>query len=510
MPISRKKTCSQCRRAKARCSLALPRCARCVDKSLECDYTMARMAPYPAVAAQPGEDVRGAPAELRAPAAGHGHQHGQGLPLGCFLVEEVGVASWSSSSLPLSSVAPEMVSCASCSDQWPPLTLAADPGADASGATASIDACHDVFNAITAVNATGGHPATSGTADGRDARPRSPVAGAGTQPDFAVHDRTSRVLSRRRGLTAAAVLSTRTILGQACSYPAMMVGGHSLPPFIHSRCALDDGLTFDCARAQKHGCLGKALSICASLVGMWLERTPASSPFIWETIYNEVARMQKEHESYDSETMLEAVQAITIYLLLQARDKEALAKNHVKLLLVTLGEIGQKLHESLEYNTFVDTLENPLDRSTWVLYEGARRTLSLLFIIDMFLEFNLSHHDSRCRQGFAVSPLPCIRELWEVPSTYEWSRRYSAFLRGRAVSKILTLADYKLSQHLSADDLLNGSSSAGGGCVGIIKDVMRWCEGMDQFGTLIALVATLIRYELGPSATGGNGYVDIA
>ncbi|ETR99648.1 hypothetical protein M419DRAFT_85201 [Trichoderma reesei RUT C-30] len=360
-------------------------------------------------------------------------------------------------------------------------------------------------------------PPSSDYPDDEDTRLRNPVTGSGTQSDFLLHDKASRVLTRRRALTASSVLATRTILGQVCSYPAMMVSGHALPPFIHSRCSLDDGLTYDCAREGRHGCLRKTLSVCASLVGMWMDRTPVSSEFVWETIYHEIGRMHKEHESFDSETMLESIQALTIYMLLQAQDTETLVKNNVKLLLITIGELGPKLHTRLEYNTLIDTIENPLCRSTWVLYESARRTLCLLYIIEMFLEINLRPRpiSARCCQSFAATPLPCIRDLWEVPSTYDWSKRYSAFLRGRSVAKILTLRDYKMTQHLSPEELLDGvaglngvagsGTGPGSGAGSVTKDVMRWCEGMDSFGTLVTLAATLLRYDVAPAGVGGNG-----
>lgn len=215
--------------------------------------------------------------------------------------------------------------------------------------------------------------------------------------------------------------------------------------------------------------------------------------------------------------MLESIQALTIYMLLQAQDTETLVKNNVKLLLITIGELGPKLHTRLEYNTLIDTIENPLCRSTWVLYESARRTLCLLYIIEMFLEINLRPRpiSARCCQSFAATPLPCIRDLWEVPSTYDWSKRYSAFLRGRSVAKILTLRDYKMTQHLSPEELLDGvaglngvagsGTGPGSGAGSVTKDVMRWCEGMDSFGTLVTLAATLLRYDVAPAGVGGNG-----
>ncbi|KAL7930139.1 hypothetical protein V8C35DRAFT_166474 [Trichoderma chlorosporum] len=500
MPISRKKTCVQCRKAKARCSLTLPRCSRCIDKSLSCDY--ARLAPYsvatlPLSANQnthPG-DLRDAPADLRALAARHGH-----VPPACIAMDSLGMVSSCSSAPPLPSAAP--IPASSRSD-WPPLHVDLDHGAGLDTDTmAPIGPCQNVFNFLNSINMAG-HGAPDGIQD-EDTRLRNPITGSGTQSDFLIHDVTSRILTKRRGLTATTVLSTRMILGQIGAYPAMMVKGHSLPPFIHSRCNIDDSLTHDCAKAEKHGCFRKILSICASLVGMWMDKTPVSSPFVWETIYKEISRMHKEHESYDSETLLESVQALTIYLLLQAQDTETLVKNDVKFLLVTIGDIGEKLHSGFGYNSFVDTVENPLPRGTWILYESTRRTLCLLYVIEMFLEVNIRGYESRCCQSFAAAPLPCIRDLWEVSSTHEWSKRYGAFLRGRTVDKILTLADYKLSHNLSAEELVNGSG-AGEGAGGISKDVMRWCEGLDQFGTLVSLAATLVKFDR-PSTMASHGY----
>ncbi|KAL5085238.1 hypothetical protein Trisim1_010801 [Trichoderma cf. simile WF8] len=510
MPISRKKTCVQCRKAKARCSLTLPRCTRCIDKSLACDY--ARMAPYsglpPTSSAanantHPG-DLHSAAADLRVLAARNGH-HTHGLP-GNVLLDSLGMVSSSSSTPPLSSAAPMTVPGR---PDWPLLhvDLGPDAGLDTS-AMPPIEPCQNVFGFLNSMTMPG-HAAPEGVVQDEDTRLRNPITGSGTQSDFLMHDVRSRILTKRRGLNATTVLSTRAILGQVCAYPAMMVKGYNLPPFIHSRCSLDDSLTHDCAKAQKHNCLRRTLSICASLVGMWLDKTPVNSPFVWETIYNEVARLQKEHEAYDSETLLESVQALTVYLLLQAQDTETLAKNDVKFLLITIGEIGQKMHTTLGYNTVLDTIETPFCRLTWVLYESSRRTLCLLYVVEMFLEVTLRQHEARCCQSFANAPLPCTRELWEVPSTYEWSKRYAAFLRGRAVDKILTLADYKLSHQLSAEELVSGTGTGEGGG-SITKDVIRWCEGLDQFGTLISLAATLVKYENGPSIISSHVYNKIA
>ncbi|KAL6882370.1 hypothetical protein HDV57DRAFT_509504 [Trichoderma longibrachiatum] len=505
MPLSRKKSCVQCRRAKTRCTLSLPRCSRCLSKGLPCEYAGAalpRMGPYPVLPLAdstpiPHRDTLPNAGDVRVLAAGHG---GPAAVPGYAVLNPLDIDSSSLSATASSSSAGQMAApLQSTRADWPPLL---DPSHETSLDTSAmglIEPCPNLFIFLNSITMN-----TPSEPD-EDNHLRSPITGSGsTQSDFLLHDKQPpHILTRRRALTASSVLTTRTILGQVRSYPSMMVSGHALPPFIHSRCTLDDGLTYDCARQGRHVCLRKTLSVCASLVGMWMDRTPVSSGFVWETIYNEVGRMHREHESFDSETMLESIQALTIYMLLQAQDTETLVKNNVKLLLTTMGELGPKLHSDLAYNTLIDDIETPLCRSTWVLYESARRTLCLLYIIEMFLEINLrpTPISPRCCQSFASTPLPCVRDLWEVPSTYDWSRRYAVFLRGRSVAnKVLTLRDYKLAQHLSPEELLDGVAGSGS----VMKDVMRWCEGMDSFGTLVALAATLFKYDVAPSGL-GNG-----
>ncbi|KAL7920440.1 hypothetical protein ACQKWADRAFT_298544 [Trichoderma austrokoningii] len=490
MPISRKKTCVQCRKAKARCSLTLPRCARCLNKGLSCEYatvSIPRMAPYSIMTTATNSSLHdGAPGFRNVPAK-HGLDPDPAPPPP--LQADVPILAAPSVDAP---------------DTWT-ATMQADLGlgADMAFTIASmIEPCQNVMRFMGNIDMSISHE-DAAVAEADNARFR----GMGTQSDVLAHDSSSCMLTSRRGLTANAILSTRTIFGQVSAYPALMVSGLSLPPFIHSKCALDDSSTYNCAKAQKHECLGKTLSICAALVGMWLERTPASSAFIWETIYKEIARLDSEYESFDMETSVESMQAMTIYMLLQAQDTDTIRKNDVKFLLTALTHCCGKVHDNLPYNTFVDTLDNPLDRKTWALYEATRRTICLIYTVEIFLEIRFRQQDFRVCQKFANAPLPCIRDLWEVPSTYEWKKRYNAFLRGRSADKILTLSDYKLSQQLSAEDFVSSTTTGDSyGC--ITKDVLRWCEGLDQLGTLITLASALIKYELESSEI-AVGYVKV-
>lgn len=215
------------------------------------------------------------------------HPDPESAPLGESLAMATG-------SPPLEADAPVLAPSMDSSDTWP-ATMQAELGlgADMAFTIASmIEPCHNITRFMSNIDMSISHdPAV---AEAEDAPLRNPINGLDTHSDVLAHDSPSCMLTSRRGLTATAILSTKTIFGQVSAYPALLVSGLSLPPFIHSKCALDDSSIYNCAKAQKHECLGKTLSICAALVGMWLERTPASSPFIWQTIYNEIARLDRE------------------------------------------------------------------------------------------------------------------------------------------------------------------------------------------------------------------------
>lgn len=153
------------------------------------------------------------------------------------------------------------------------------------------------------------------------------------------------------------------------------------------------------------------------------------------------------------------------------------------------------------------TQPRPMHMQLSITYRPQNRTISLIYTVEIFLEIRFRQQDFRSCQKFANAPLPCIRDLWEVPSTYEWKKRYHAFLSGRSTEKILTLSDYKLSQQLSAEEFVS-STTAGDSYGCITKDVLRWCEGLDQLGTLITLASSLIKYELESSEI-AVGYVKV-
>ncbi|KAK5989307.1 hypothetical protein PT974_10820 [Cladobotryum mycophilum] len=445
MPIPRQKSCAQCRKAKTKCSLTVPQCSRCIEKNIGCNYAgySVRAAPY---AASSPSTRRDASTELRALEREQGRvPSGSGFDPDIVFTGDMDVSSgWNLSDANITVGEPILTPNApnpqltsyqglfSPMDTWP-INLTNQEAEEVRQPV-------NYRRSVAEVSSLSGNKPSSG-------------------------------LAKRQALSAHTILATKTMLGQ-----------------IAAQCALDDNKSYDCLAKGAHQCLPRTLSICASLVNMHQTKTEASSDFVWDTIYAEVGRLAKEYHNLGITQLLEAVQALSIYTLLQAFDQDSIEKNDIKSLLGDVWNIARKLHLAYDCRA-VDTVENPFSRTEWVLYESIRRSMTLLSILEVFVEVVSGTCDRWCDSTFDSVPLPCIRDLWEVKSTYEWTRRYDAHVRSRNLNRTLRLKDFRYSQTLSPEQMMSDTGDVGG----VVKDVMRWCEGVDQYGTLVWLAASLVK-----------------
>ncbi|KAJ0158580.1 hypothetical protein CTA2_11286, partial [Colletotrichum tanaceti] len=139
-----------------------------------------------------------------------------------------------------------------------------------------------------------------------------------------------RPLALRPNKGVAACFTVKVLMGQLLAYPKMMAQGGRLPPFIFPPCVVQgNALTTDCSSTGYHKCLPETLAICCNLVQSFETRTAGSASFVWKSIYKEVGRLQNEHNSYSCEELLQALQAVVIYVLLQAGDPDSVPCNDV-------------------------------------------------------------------------------------------------------------------------------------------------------------------------------------
>jgi hypothetical protein len=305
MPLSRKKACFLCRESKARCDRAIPECSRCATRKLSCVYDgrdgfQASGSPYP----YPCPSRAGLQSPLRQdtidPVALLGDQQEQDDALAGFLspsdeaqessgVDQLAGGAWTgdalmggqSSLLELDLIgdtfAPQKGTVnLGFVKPWGPV---ADLQSDSGIAPQDSWIMQEIMK-------------TSAPVTQKDLPVLTSNVNTMTSTTHKSSSSESRTLLRRHVFRTCTMSSI--LLGQVTSYPKMMIEGDQLPPFIHAPCRIDNELASECGERGSHQCLPRELAICASLVKMFYERTKANADFVWTSIYEERARLQRE------------------------------------------------------------------------------------------------------------------------------------------------------------------------------------------------------------------------
>ncbi|RYP17171.1 hypothetical protein DL766_008956 [Monosporascus sp. MC13-8B] len=289
-----------------------------------------------------------------------------------------------------------------------------------------------------------------------------PMSAMATDHPNAKNMPSSPTNSHRKASSIEAFLTAQIILGRVIGYPKMLVEGGKLPPFIHPYCVL--GGKPNCVIDGIHQCLPKQLANCASLVRMFYGRNSGNSSFVWNSIYGELQRLDEESQGYDQEALLAGTQAMAIYTLLQASDSESMRPNDVVSMIRKLVDMVKKLHLS-------------------------RRSMALLFIIELLFEVFLG--DQSCVEGgnFKDVPVPSSRDLWDPDMKENWTSRLQRYLAGRKPDRVLTLGDIRAAT-CGVDPSQQGMEKD----AALVRDVARWCENLDEFGTLLWMAVSLDRW----------------
>lgn len=322
MPLSRKKSCTQCRVAKVRCNLHFPSCSRCSQRALPCRYETSSAGE--SVTGRPSANTVGwtnDPSDNSASATIELAHSGYPEAPGCSksAATEVQDAAMDTGLCDQEFIdnIPHMESSLTEVD----CILPGSSPVDMSSFSAVPDARFDdmVSSHLASINKfliillkndilnLEGNPSQNNslqkilpTTMFASSRPtiiprgfimdNPNIQNNSSQAFSEIGDTTPQL---REAVSLDAYFTAKSILGQIRSYPKMLVSGGTLPPFIHARCVVGD-LKVDCVANGCHECLPKPLANCASLVHMFYSKTSTSSDFVWSAIYAEHTRLYKE------------------------------------------------------------------------------------------------------------------------------------------------------------------------------------------------------------------------
>lgn len=308
MPVSRKRSCVPCRAAKARCSLTTP-CTRCRPRNAACRYEQGTAALLP-------RNVRSYSSRTTrpiAPASQDPSPPSTGEPAAPSDVQwfEPASPSHASASGLLGEPDPPRPNWWDLDPSFAPLSDGVTGGnrlvalvhdEETSGTQSStLDSILDDVTPRGDISLPWLVPGAEGTIISHDqhylttpiglsSQLQKQTSDAGTTPATYQH----KLLWPRQRSTPEEFFSNTVLLGQIMSYPQMISKGNLLPPFIFPRCMMGGPVAFDCEMHGAHQCLPEILAICSNMVQLFEKRTPASSSFIWKTMYAENERLRHE------------------------------------------------------------------------------------------------------------------------------------------------------------------------------------------------------------------------
>ncbi|KAM3076032.1 hypothetical protein ACMFMG_006455 [Clarireedia jacksonii] len=252
------------------------------------------------------------------------------------------------------------------------------------------------------------------------------------------------------------------------TYPQMLLSAKELPPFVHPKLqSLSTDVVFNMNRSSS----SDPLTTCAGIMAMWSVKNASNTAFIWRSIRSEQERLFEECPTYDDHNAVAALQAICVYLLLRLSETDEDATDFDIPLISTMTKITQQVQGiTLKYN------KAPTWKG-WLLVESLRRTIFVLFIIDILFDISPGTQPYCCEAArhLAQMPLPCHKNIWRSQTELEWEWEYTA----HCASKYQRLTFSNLLQHGEED-----------GSAGNLLD--DWLANMDDFGTLIVSVASLL------------------
>ncbi|KAH8745662.1 hypothetical protein F5883DRAFT_475369 [Diaporthe sp. PMI_573] len=326
MPNFRRKSCHQCRSSKLACDQRQPRCSRCERRRFQCRYSPLAYKSRTIVANQ-HEGCEATPVLTPQPVAEAGASNISDLPLTSIMgAHELGHE------------ASDLFRCTDTGGiEW--FTESCDTGTNA---LRSCDKPPDMAaTSLTSTDVSPDFVADFITDINTQISTRNNIE----YPILADH---SLLLRPRQSKTLDACLLSKIMIGTICNYPEMLVDGLQLPPFISPPCCGDEPRCHEprcheprcheprCHKSGFHQCLPESLTVCATIIRMTQANGPKDKSFLWRTIYTEQQRLLHEHEFYDTETLVAAVQAATLYTILHIADVASVPKHYLTSLTITL------------------------------------------------------------------------------------------------------------------------------------------------------------------------------
>ncbi|KAI9708235.1 MAG: hypothetical protein M1820_004189 [Bogoriella megaspora] len=306
-----------------------------------------------------------------------------------------------------------------------------------------------------------------------------------------------RSIAQRPKAKAGTQRIANLILHTLKSYPLMMLRQNALPPFIHPTLISSD---------SENNCM-ESLTNCISLVHMISGGVQGSRKLFWKNVRLECERLYEEHFKLNKWELLAALQALSIYILIRLDEGETDHNNLDSLLISTV--IVGLVRSFASYLALIDIMQavscnmqsvlSNYDYQTswedWVFEESKRRLCVVYQVMGMLVYFEPAAMCDLQQWNLILAPLPARKQLWEASDEFAWKVErdsepgFQTAFGLAANGELIKVEDGQI--HCKDPVLLNTPAGATDPPTNT-ANWEEWCSGMDGFGGLVMLAASLV------------------
>jgi hypothetical protein len=286
-----------------------------------------------------------------------------------------------------------------------------------------------------------------------------------------------RSLWTRPSLNTGAQVTANRMASILNSYPRMMLNDNALPPFIHPQWVLASGSEPSL----------EPLANCMSLLGSLGTNVRGNTSLFWRNVRMECDRLPSTHHKLNKLGLVAAAQALLVYMLIRVAEGETEYNNHDAALLGTTTILLEDLKNTLQYQP-LELVNQGKSWSNWI-FEESRQRMGVIFRIVNMLVCVEPATACGIQPGLILAPLPARKQLWEAGDEEQWvqecGRKEVNGGFGLAMNGDLVTLDEHQKKLLSIQSMEPWTSSKSK------ENWEEWCSGMDGFGALIMLAASL-------------------
>ncbi|KAK4865397.1 hypothetical protein LT330_009508 [Penicillium expansum] len=281
-------------------------------------------------------------------------------------------------------------------------------------------------------------------------------------------------LTKRPKVNVAIERTAKLLLHTLKSYVLTMLRHNSLPPFIHPSLVYAEFSM-------------EPLVNCINLVHMISGEMKGNRKLFWRNVRMECERLCNEGPTLSKWELLAAMQALAIYIIIRLDDGETEYNGFDTLLIAAVTVVAQNLTKRDIAGKF------SLDGSwkDW-LFEESRRRLSIIYkVFNMLFYFEPA---TMCNlpTDLVLAPLPAKKQLWEAENEATWkseSRREGEVQTEFGLTGSGDLV--KLGENHRGTVMVHTSITENNPAR-TTASWEEWCEGMDGFGGLVMLAASMV------------------